>query len=265
MTVLRIAILPALLMSCASPMTTQSDKQANSEWRPLPLIRDGQVNPDWAHLGWGRFTVDDGSLRTDCDEKGMGLLLWRKEKLGDCQIRVVFRTKDPRSNSGVFVRIDDGVLERLGEKSPPVERKPGGGLVEGALEKMMAASEEEKGAWYPVNHGYEVQICEEGDSYHRTGAVYSLAKTEYVPQKQPAEWKTMVITLQGNLVLVDIDGKRVTAFDPDSPDVPKDRKWFEPKRERKRPHAGYLGLQNHDPGDVVWFREVSVRPKKKES
>jgi len=21
-----------------------------------------------------------------------------------------------------------------------------------------------------------------------------------------------------------------------------------------------LGLQNHDPGDVVWFREVSVRP-----
>ena len=26
-----------------------------------------------------------------------------------------------------------------------------------------------------------------------------------------------------------------------------------------RPVAGYLGLQNHDPGDVVWFKEVSVR------
>jgi hypothetical protein len=24
--------------------------------------------------------------------------------------------------------------------------------------------------------------------------------------------------------------------------------------------VGYLGLQNHDPGDVVTFKEVSVRP-----
>jgi hypothetical protein len=23
---------------------------------------------------------------------------------------------------------------------------------------------------------------------------------------------------------------------------------------------GYIGLQNHDPGDIVWFREISVRP-----
>ena len=30
--------------------------------------------------------------------------------------------------------------------------------------------------------------------------------------------------------------------------------------EAKRPLAGYIGLQNHDPGDVVFFKEVSVRP-----
>ena len=70
----------------------------------------------------------------------------------------------------------------------------------------------------------------------------------------------MVITLTGNRMLVDLDGKRVTSFDPESPDVPRGRKWFEPKREPKRPQAGYLGLQNHDPGDVVWFKEISVRP-----
>ena len=50
---------------------------------------------------------------------------------------------------------------------------------------------------------------------------------------------------------------------PAGKDVPADRKWFEPKREPKRPTAGYLGLQNHDPGDVVFFREVSVRPLEK--
>ena len=27
-----------------------------------------------------------------------------------------------------------------------------------------------------------------------------------------------------------------------------------------RPATGYIGLQNHDPGDVVWFKEISVRP-----
>jgi hypothetical protein len=70
----------------------------------------------------------------------------------------------------------------------------------------------------------------------------------------------MIITLDGNRVLVDIDGKRVTTFDPAGKDVPAARQWFEPKREPRRPTKGYLGLQNHDPGDVVYFKEVSVRP-----
>ena len=70
----------------------------------------------------------------------------------------------------------------------------------------------------------------------------------------------MVITLKGNLVLVEIDGKSLTTFDPDAKDPRKSRKWFEPKVEARRPESGYLGLQNHDPGDVVYFKEVSVRP-----
>jgi hypothetical protein len=70
----------------------------------------------------------------------------------------------------------------------------------------------------------------------------------------------MIITLKGNLVLVDVDGKRVTRFDPEGKDVPATREWYEPKREPKRPLAGYIGLQNHDPGDVVYFKEVGVRP-----
>ena len=39
----------------------------------------------------------------------------------------------------------------------------------------------------------------------------------------------------------------------------RDRKWFEPTREPKRPKTGFIGLQNHDPGDIVYFKEVSVR------
>jgi hypothetical protein len=94
----------------------------------------------------------------------------------------------------------------------------------------------------------------------RPGAIYSFAAATALSSKPPGEWKTMIVTLAGNRILVEMDGQRVTSFDPDSPAVPRDRKWFEGKRGPRRPEVGYLGLQNHDPGDVVWFREISVRP-----
>jgi hypothetical protein len=73
----------------------------------------------------------------------------------------------------------------------------------------------------------------------------------------------MLITLEGNRILVDVDGQRITTFDP-AGNVPADREWYQPKREPPRPASGYVGLQTHDPGDVVWFKEVSVRPLVKE-
>lgn len=257
--VVQIAVLLLMPLSWVGLVASGKAEPAERSWRILPLIRDGQVDPNWTHLGWGSFVVDQDSLRTECDEKGMGLLLYKKERFGNCQIRVVYKTKDSKSNAGVFVRMDDGILERLKEQATPVRRNPEGKLVEGALEKLKEASEREQGAWYPVHHGYEVQIMDASDEYHRTGAIYSLAKAAPVPNQRPTDWKTMVITLQGDLVLVDIDGKRITSFDPDSPEVPRERKWYEPKREPKRPRSGYIGLQNHDPGDVVYFKEVSVR------
>ena len=124
---------------------------------------------------------------------------------------------------------------------------------------MQASAEREEGPWFPAHRGYEVQISDGGDLFHRTGAIYSLAPSSAVSKKAPGEWKTMIITLGGNQILVELDGQRITTFDPRSPDLPPQKQWYEPKREPKRPEAGYIGLQNHDPGDVVWFKEVSVR------
>jgi hypothetical protein len=70
----------------------------------------------------------------------------------------------------------------------------------------------------------------------------------------------MIITLEGERIIVDVDGKRLSTFDAAAVDLPPRKSWTEPIRENKRPTAGYIGLQSHDPGDVVWFREVSVRP-----
>ena len=256
---MQIAALLSIPLTWIGLVTIGTAEPPDRAWRSLPLITDGKVDQSWTHIGWGGFVVDNGSLRTECDEKGMGLLLYKKEQFGNCQIRVVYKSKDSKSNAGVFVRIDEGIVGRLKEKATAVGRDQDGKLVEGSLDKLRDASEREEGVWYPVHHGYEVQICDDSDEYHRTGAIYSLAKAAAVPNPRPTDWKTMVITLKGNLVLVDIDDKRVTTFDPESRAVPRE-KWFEPKREPKRPRSGYIGLQNHDPGDVVYFREVSVRP-----
>jgi hypothetical protein len=56
-----------------------------------------------------------------------------------------------------------------------------------------------------------------------------------------------------------MDGRMVSTFNPLSDTPPEKEQWYEPKREPKRPQSGYIGLQTHSPGDIVWFKRVSVR------
>ena len=236
-------------------------RAAGTDWRTLPLIKDGKVDPTWVLVGYGGFAVEDGALRTEPDEKGLGLLLYPKEKFGDCQLRVIYKPKEAKSNAGVYIRIDDGILKKVDEKHTPAKRDARGQLTPESMRVFQDASEKGIGPWYAVHHGYEVQINDGVPvKRSRTGAVYSLAEAADLPAASSAGWREMVISLEGNKVLVDIDNKRVTTFDPDSKDIPAERQWYEPKREPKRPTAGYIGLQTHDPGDVVYFKEVSVRP-----
>jgi hypothetical protein len=228
-----------------------SSAKAEPPWRALPLAKDGKVDAAWKQIGGGRFVVDDSTLRGESDETGMGMLLYSKEAFGNCQIRVIFRGKETKSNAGVFIRIDEGVLKIADSKE--VRKKQ-------STEEEKVESEKELGPWYPVHRGFEVQISEIGDEQHRTGSIYSLAKAAPLPPLPADGWRTMVVTLKGNLIDVDVDGKRVCSFDSETPNLPDRKQYWEPKRENKRPQVGYIGLQNHGPNDVVWFKEVSVRP-----
>jgi hypothetical protein len=245
--------------ACALPVLHGAESSPEPAWQPLPLITDGKVDSNWVHVGWGGFVVDDGALRTECDPKGLGLLVYGKERFGNCQVRVVFKSKEAKSNSGVYVRIADGILEQAGQPGATFERDAAGKPSKESAQKMQASAEREEGPWFAVHRGYEVQIADGADPFHSTGAIYSLAPSS-AASKKAGEWRTMIITLAGDLIFVDLDGQRVTTFNPRSPNLPPQKQWYEPKREPKRPEAGYIGLQNHDPGDIVWFKEVSVRP-----
>src|ERR1051326_9173605 len=61
-------------------------------------------------------------------------------------------------------------------------------------------------------------------------------------------------------ISVELDGQPASEFDASNKNLPPRKIWYEPKREPKRPQAGYIGLQIHEPGDIVWFKEISVRP-----
>ncbi len=72
----------------------------------------------------------------------------------------------------------------------------------------------------------------------------------------------MEITLDGQRVLVTINGTKVQDFDPATAAIPERTKDYEPERG-PRAESGYFGLQNHDDyakGSEVYFKQVSTRP-----
>ena len=193
---------------------------SGGEWRPL---FDGKSKDGWKMSGPGELKLENGALVT---HGGMGLLWWSKEKLSNCEIRVVFKLTEPKNNAGVFIRI------------PEMPTSP----------------------WDGVNKGYEIQIDNTGDEYHRTGCLYSLTKAKAIVSPKAGEWATMLIALDGKRTIVKVNGEVVTDYTEGDP-VPKKKIWYEPDRG-ERPEAGYIGLQNHGGDDHVHFKEVSVRPLK---
>src|SRR5437762_10917243 len=118
---------------------------ADDGWKKLPLVKNGKVDPSWVHIGYGGWMVDEGALRTDPAPEGLGLLVYKKEKLGNCQIRVVFKPKEARSNSGVYVRIDDGILDQAKNPGAKYSRDASGKPSDESTKAMEASSEREEG------------------------------------------------------------------------------------------------------------------------
>lgn len=187
----------------------------------------------WTHVGKGSVVVEDGLLKT---VGGMGLLYYAAEPLGDCVIRVVYRTSTVDDNSGVFVRIP----------APPAD------------------------AWQGVHTGYEIQILENfpasyvlsehqrrfGTSWHTTGAIYSMSPALATPQKPVGEWNTMEIELRGPRTVIRLNGVLVNDFVEGSTVPPREHS-YEPVRGR-RPDVGYIGIQNHHEPQTVYFKEITV-------
>ncbi len=213
-------LLIALLLTLPPAALTQGKA---GEWRQL---FNGKDLGGWQQVGLGSMTVEDGLIKT---HGGMGLLWWTREKFGKCVIRVVYKTEHKADNSGVFIRI-------------PIEPRD---------------------AIMPVNYGYEVSIEYDPsrwneDDYFATGALYSFNKVPERADHPGPAWNEMEITLDGSRTIVTVNGVKVTDYKEGEAIPP--HKPLEAPEAGPRPDSGYIGLQNETDKDIVYFKEIAVRP-----
>jgi hypothetical protein len=192
----------------------------SSDWRP---VFDGRSTSGWKQVGMGNFKLENGALVTD---GGPGLLWYTREKFGNCQLRIIFKPTRTNDNSGVYIRLPDGPT------------KPSDG----------------------IEHGYEVEINDIGDTWHRTGCLHNKKRALSLVSANVGDWNTMIVTLFGPRTRVQVNG--VTVVDYLEVDPPPNQNILDEPEKARRPDAGYIGLENYGEGARVFFKDVSVRALK---
>lgn len=213
-------VLAGALPSSASPpqvpaaaFSGPQDLEAQGYERILRQGRNGTFSKaGWNHYGPGYFELDaeTGVLTS---HGGMGLFWYAAEEYGDFVLELDFMTEVDTANSGVFVRV------------------PG-----------VPASD----AY--IYHSWEVQIYDEGEGIHQTGAVYDAEGPTKLASKEPGEWNHFKISFVGDHITVEVNGETVVDWDA------------EPRGKVEDFAAGgYVGLQNHDRDTRTFFRNIFVK------
>ena len=199
-----------------TPATAPSraqDLEAQGYERILRQGRNGTFSKaGWNHYGPGYFELDaeTGVLTS---HGGMGLFWYAAEEYGDFILELDFMTEVASANSGVFVRV------------------PG-----------VPASD----AY--IYHSWEVQIHDDGEGIHQTGAVYDAEAATTLASKGAGEWNHFKITFVGDHISVAVNGELVLDWDAEPRGKVED---FAVR--------GYIGLQNHDRDTHTFFRNIFVK------
>jgi hypothetical protein len=99
--------------------------------------------------------------------------------------------------------------------------------------------------------GFECQVNNTQSDWIKTGSLYGICNTG-LTIAWDKHWWTQEIIVQGNSVTVLVDGKKVLQYvEPASAQAGKD---FERKLGE-----GTFGLQGHDPGSTIRYRNIRVK------
>ena len=120
----------------------------------------------------------------------------------------------------------------------------------GANSGIYIHTEFQKSGW-PAK-GYEVQVNNSQEDWRRTGSLYAImdVKEKYVKDN---EWYTEYIKVEGKRIIIKING--IVTVDYTEPEQPIREDWA---KERIL-NSGTFALQGHDPGSVIYYKDIMVR------
>jgi hypothetical protein len=100
--------------------------------------------------------------------------------------------------------------------------------------------------------GYEAQVNNSHEDWRRTGSLYAVEDVRETPVRD-GEWWEYDITVQGRRIVLKVNGQTTVDYTEPEGFVREDM----PGRVLSH---GTFALQCHDPGSVVRFRNIRVRP-----
>ena len=205
---------------------------------------DGSNLDHWTFKKGGWVIEEDGSMKCQMEaeptnrngkpfHRPMGYI-WSKKAYADFELNLSYKLSKG-ANSGLFFRTD---------KDNPVQ---------GGFEIQLMD-----------NDGFQAAKKKKLPPRRLNGALYDASAPKRDPAKPVGEWNTLKLTCKGHKISLEINGE--TVFDVDI------SKWDTPKKNpdgtdnkfktalAKLPKTGHIGFQNH--GQVVWFKDVSIKPIK---
>ena len=101
--------------------------------------------------------------------------------------------------------------------------------------------------------GYECQVNNSQSDWRRTGSLYSIEDVRETKAKDN-EWFEYDIIVDGKRVVLKVNGETTVDYtEPDDVSRPEDMKG-------RLLSSGTFALQAHDPGSVVLYRNIRVKP-----
>ena len=113
-------------------------------------------------------------------------------------------------------------------------------------------------------NGLEIAVDDTKEAgFHDTGAIYDLVKPTKNAMRPVGDWNHMVVTSQGNLIEIELNGETVTRMKVDE--------WTEKNKRpdgsdhkfdivyKDHPREGYIDLQDH--GGECWYKNIKLLPK----
>jgi hypothetical protein len=120
----------------------------------------------------------------------------------------------------------------------------------GSNSGMYFHTEFQEGGW-PAK-GYEVQVNNSHTDWRRTGGLYAIVDVK-VPPAADNTWFTQQITVVGNKVVIEVDGKPTAEYaEPAGVERP-------PDMAGRKLGSGTFALQGHDPKSKVFFKNIMVK------